>query len=251
MSDFDDIMGGSTHYHDSKDFSKPTAPPAQSQETPTNTRSNKPKWGDKEYKPIPEAEFAKPPILPVAVILDRGLPGDVVQRLSGIMKHLSMGRFLVRTGHSGDSQVDKGILPHLGHNSQIILPWKSFSSEDYMPAKPEVSTFMCKRLAAMFHKGWFNLKAGAQAFNARDVCILTGPKTDSRALALLMWSEDGAERIEDITDKSKYYRFRMDVCAAHDIIIYNLANKDAIERLKRHLSLYAEVTRPPHGEQHD
>jgi len=191
-----------------------------------------------KYKKLSDEEFPLEPIIYIAVTLDKTTPADIVQRMATLAGTLSK-TFTVRTCYTGQQDVDSEFLQGLNHKHEVIIPWKGFEAQPELSSIKKVNaSFTAKRLAAYLSTGWFKLKPSIQAFIARDVHILVGTNIASPAIAYIYYTPDGCESLSDITDKSTYYRTKLKICQLYNIPTINVANSDAMERLKVLLSNY-------------
>lgn len=257
MTELDDIFGGSDYHTapDTHSTAHQSVPERSDHHPPDNNQGQWSNGGNNQgggqgngytgggrrnstFKEIPPEELPLPPAIVISVSLERDTPPEVVQRLQSILSALSSNRYTVRTSYTGNNELDRQIMSSLKDHYEVILPWKGFESEAFRPKHAAVASFHCKRLAAWIHGGWDKLKPAIQAFTTRDVHVLVGSNAQAPVVAYIIYSKDGAEQPTSITDASKYYRMRLKLAASFNIPVFNLANDDAIDRLKRRLEMY-------------
>lgn len=117
--------------------------------------------------------------------------------------------------------------------AEIHSPWRNFNQ-----VQNETSSFNspeCKEYAKRYLPEWGNLKDAQQAFYAKNVRLLLGKYLKQPCQIVIIWSEDGCEGPSTRTMQSAHAGHISALAKAMNIPVINLANPNAINRLRQFL----------------
>jgi len=189
--------------------------------------------------------FPTPPQLFVGFYLNKGTPPAVLEKATSLMAALLKTRFSVRYKICGDQAVDTYVVNalHAVHTNntaiELIRPWKDFAA-DYLPlsqyyVKP---SYPAKRTAAALFSKWVESKPSKRSFTACELQLVLGKSGSSPAISIITWSNDGSERIESLTEETKYNKFLYRLAKMWNVAILNLRADDTVARLEHELAKY-------------
>lgn len=186
-----------------------------------------------------------PPQLFVGFYLNKGTPLPILEKATTLMAALLKTRFSVRYKISGDQTVDNYVVNalHAVHTNsttiEIIRPWKDFGAE-YLPNsqyyfKP---SYAVKRTTAALFSRWAESKPAIRSFKSAELQVVLGKGGASPAIAVVTWSNDGSERIESLTEETKYNKFLYRLAKMWNVPILNLRADDTVPRLEHELAKF-------------
>ncbi len=203
-----------------------------------NNYSNQNNYGQKkQFNKFPKKEvidvnnfkFYKP----VTLVTNNNAPDEVIDQMKQIADLLVINGFTLRL--TTGTNTDEALLKQTSEDRpEIYIPWKDFNN---ISSKLYFNDELSKHIAAMFHRSYATLKPAVQAFLARNVRMILGAKMKSYSLAIVTWSEDGAEDLNDITFKTGNISHIISVAKSVHIPVFNLQRSDAKDRLIKHLKL--------------
>lgn len=170
---------------------------------------------------------------PYTVTGNAGASNEVCNRLKEILDMLDPHGFTPRISCMSD--FDTIVENELkGTFFEMYIPWKDFNNK---VSKHYFNDNVSKHVAKMFHKSFDSLKPAIQAFLAKNVRMVLGDKLKTYSLFVLIWSEDGAEQVSDITFKTGNMGHVISVARALHIPVFNLQHESTKERLAKYLKL--------------
>lgn len=183
--------------------------------------------------------FQKKEVDPDSVVLyrpyvgtgNKDIPEDVAQTFKRLAKELHELGYTLRTGClDGTEQA----LESCDVTKEVHIPWKGFNDRDtkFSYVAPEA-----KILAARYQPGYDGLKPVIQAFLTKNVRLVMGQNVKSPALFALIWTEDGAETVQEKSIKTGSTGHVIAIASLLKIPVFNLAKPDAEARLKRYLQV--------------
>lgn len=178
--------------------------------------------------------------LTYAGIGSRQTPAAIQAQMRRVaMRLCSLGLVLRSGGAQGaDAAFESGV--PASDAKQIFLPWGGFNGN----ASPRHG--VCEpalNLAASLHPAWHRLTPAAQKLMARNCYQILGKTLDDPVAFVLCWTPDGCES-EDTRSQSTGGTGRAIALATrHGIPVFNLANPDALSRLRRRLEALGIVER--------
>lgn len=115
---------------------------------------------------------------------------------------------------------------------EIYLPWKNFNNNKsiYLPGKIHFE------LASTIHPVWEKLSRGAQALHARNTAQILGITLHTPSKFVLCYTEDGATTAQTVSSKTGGTGTAIKLASLNNIPVFNLKNKDTIEKLETFLS---------------
>lgn len=170
---------------------------------------------------------------PYSVVASKDAPKDVLDTLRNLVSMMKNNGFTLRASTSTDMD-DVAITTVQDESTEIYIPWKDFnnvSSKYYFNDKTSL------HIAKMFHRSFDTLKPAVQAFLARNVRMIMGKKPSNYSLFIVIWSEDGAEKVSQITPKTGYVSHAISIADALYIPVFNLQNSNAVDRIRNHFNI--------------
>lgn len=170
--------------------------------------------------------------LPYAVTGNNKPSSDVVERIGKVMRKLDSMAYVARVG--GHTDLEKAVEGFADPKTvEVHLPFKGF---DERQSKFSFTGTFVTDVAAMFHASWDGLSKGARVFMAKNIKLLAGKDGKSRAMFLIVWSEDGAETTDAVSNRTGNVGHIIKAAQAYRIPVFNFGNRDAEERLAQYLS---------------
>lgn len=165
---------------------------------------------------------------------NRDTPNDVLQQMEALAKTLeSFGYTLRSSAMDGPPMAfEKGT-----KDVELHLPWKDFNQRH---SKSYFNTDEIKTIAKMFQPTFDGLKPVIQAFLSTNVRTLLGKDLKSRAMFVVLWSADGAEKSVECTQTTGSMAHVIKLATAMKIPVFNLGRQDTELRLKRYLEIINE-----------
>ena len=158
-----------------------------------------------------------------AGIGSRRTPERVLAHMAKIAARLSELGWSLNSG--GADGADLAFAYGAGEKT-VFLPWPGFNGQmGTVAADPAAMA-----IAEQFHPAWERLSAGARKLMARNVHQILGVDLQTPVKFVICWTPDGAETRTTIQTGGTGQAIR--VAIAHGIPVFNLANADALERLK-------------------
>lgn len=170
---------------------------------------------------------------PYSVVATKDAPRDVLDTLRNLVTMMKANGFTLRASTSTDMD-DVAITTVQDSSTEVYIPWKDFNN---VSSKYYFNDKTCLHIAKMFHRSFDSLKPAVQAFLGRTVRMIMGKKPSNYSLFIVVWSEDGAEKVSQITPKTGYISHAISVADALHIPVFNLQNNNAIDRIRNHFSL--------------
>lgn len=168
--------------------------------------------------------------LPYTIHLNPNFPAQKLDELCAIVKRFSEFGYTLRIG--GGNEFEMALEPH-AQRLELYLPWKGFNQRE---SKFSYNSESAKKLAALFHPGFEQLNYPIQAFIARNVRMMVGSNLKSPTLALIVYSEDGATKLQDIGQKTATARTVITLANYLRIPVFNLANENALASIVTYLT---------------
>ncbi len=168
--------------------------------------------------------------LPYTIHLNPNFPAQKLDELCAIVKRFSEFGYTLRIG--GGNEFEMALEPH-AQRLELYLPWKGFNQRE---SKFSYNSESAKQLAALFHPGFEQLNYPIQAFIARNVRMMVGSNLKSPTLALIVYSEDGATKLQDIGQKTATARTVITLANYLRIPVFNLANENALASIVAYLT---------------
>lgn len=212
----------------------------QSNRTFNNNYSNQNNYGQKkQFNRYPRKEKEVIDLnnfslyKPISIVANNNVPDEVIEQFKQIADLLIQHKYTIRL--TSGTNLDEVLLKQLSEDKpEIYIPWKDFNN---IASKLYFSDEVAKHIAAMFHRSYDTLKPAVQAFLGRNVRMLLGSKMKSYSLAVITWSEDGAENTSDVNFKTGNISHIISVAKSLPIPVFNLQKPDGFTRACRYLKL--------------
>lgn len=187
--------------------------------------------------------YPMPPAFTVAIYLNKETPAEVIDRVKNLVSSLLKTRFSVRYKTVGEAAIDIPVFEAANAASlsyttiELIIPWKEFSME-FLPMSKHLTKvgYGAKRVTAAITEGWVGLKPAIKAFRGTETHLVLGKAGISPAVAIVTYSNDGAEKLESLTQETKFNKNVYRMAKMFNIPIFNLRDSDAVNRLERRLA---------------
>lgn len=178
--------------------------------------------------------------LPVAVVGNNNAPPQVIDALKQLLDRLNQQGFTIRS--RGVTTFDEVVEDHPLQYREIHLPWREFESKSRQGVK-KMSPFTwhhdrIEAIAARIQPDYANLKNGVKKIVAAQLRAVLGKDGASLALALITYSEDGAQHDSEVNGRSTGDS-ALGILAANRfyIPVFNLARPDTLQRIAEHFKL--------------
>jgi hypothetical protein len=180
-----------------------------------------------------------------AGIGSRKTPVDILIKMQKLAERLGQLGFVLRSGGAdgADSAFEIGASGYrsIGYGKQIFLPWKAFNGSESQFHEPELKAY---EIAAQYHPSWHGLTSAAKSLMARNVHQVLGNdlikwyESNNWSDFVICWTPDGAEKAIDTSNKTGSTNQAIRIAYYHEIPVFNLYNKDAMERLTKHIETH-------------
>lgn len=168
-----------------------------------------------------------------AGIGSRETPDDVLELMKHLASELANAGYTLRSGGAdgADTAFEVGCKEAKG-NMEIFLPWKGFNKN---PSPHYDIPKNAYTLAQKFHPAWFRLSPAAQKLMARNIQQVCGKNLDSPTQFVVCYTQDGCESHSTRTQKTGGTGQAISVASELLIPVFNLKNKDSMDRLTQFL----------------
>ena len=158
----------------------------------------------------------------------RDTPQDILDFMAEIATILEKDGWTLRSGAApgADTGFENGVLKG---NKEIYLPWKGFNGS--VSPLYSISNNALK-IASENHPGWEWLKPAVRKLMARNAYQVKGLTLNKNSSFLMCWTQDGCESHETRTNKTGGTGLAISIASKEGIPIFNLKNKDSLERVK-------------------
>ena len=170
---------------------------------------------------------------PFSIFCNDNAPPEILARAKDVLLFLYNHGFTTRASCLTGSE--KQILEYIPKDKlELYIPWKDFDNRD---TKFYFNDKVSQHVAKMFHKSYDTLKPPVQAFLAKNVRMILGEKAKSRTSLIIVWSEDGAADVNQVTFKTGNISHPIAVASAVHIPVFNLQNPDILSLIAGYLHL--------------
>lgn len=169
--------------------------------------------------------------LPYVVTGMKDVPADVIERIGRYITKLNGMQYTLRSGGATEMEnaIERFSTPKF---FELHIPFKDFEQKQSKFAW--TGTFV-RDVAGQFHSNW-DAVAKAQVFFAKNIKLLAGGNGKSRAMFAIIWTEDGAERREEVKTYHGQLGHFINAACGYRIPVFNFGRADAEERLQRFLT---------------
>lgn len=160
----------------------------------------------------------------------RSAPHEILRKMTRIAERLRERGYTLRSGaaQGADAAFEAGA----GSAKRIYLPWPGFNGHDSDLSSPSVDAM---RMAEMVHPNWKALGQAAQKLMARNSHQVLGNTLRSPVDFVVCWTPDGCETEAERSTKTGGTGQAIAIADRWGIPVFNLARKDAVERLRMHI----------------
>lgn len=172
---------------------------------------------------------------PYTMVSNREAPVGVLARMTEIAKLMDSRGFTCRV--DGAEGASAAVEP-VDCRKEVILAWKGFNNKEsqFTYTAPEAL-----EIAKKFHPTFDTAKPAVQTFLGRNVRLVMGQTLKSPVMAMVVWTDDGAESLKDRTAKTGFAGHLIALASALGVPVFNLHNPDAEHRL----NVWLEKHSPP------
>lgn len=160
----------------------------------------------------------------------RRTPAPVLGLMTRCASRLFTLGFTLRSG--GCPGPDQAFEAGAGDCKEIFLPtagWQGNLSQFTSPSKVAMD------MAASIHPAWHRCSAFARLLHARNVHQVLGPDCSDPVQFVLCYTPDGAEYADQCNSYTGGTGMAIRIACAHAVPVFNMANEDALVRLREHL----------------
>lgn len=164
-----------------------------------------------------------------------------VELMTKAARRLAEMGFTLYSGAASGS--DAAFEAGAGDAKRIFLPWRGFNgsaSQDF--DLPEFG--LAARIAADHHPRWTALSMGERKLHARNTFQVLGPSLSSPVRFVLCWTPDGCESGPLTTRETGGTGTAIRIASSFGIPVFNMKNKDALQRLGQLISPSAQPPQP-------
>lgn len=165
-----------------------------------------------------------------AGIGSRETPPEILRLMSRVAMRLADRGYVLRSG--GAAGADAAFEAGSGFASEIYLPWRGFNDHESPLFEPTADAF---KLAANLHPNWSRLDERSRCLMARNGHQVLGLDLRSPVDFVVCWTPDGCETEAQRGHRTGGTGQAIALANRHDIPVFNLANPDALERIKARL----------------
>ncbi len=178
-------------------------------------------------------EVVEDAYLPVTFYVDEGFPQEAKDKMFVLASKLINKGFTVRV--NGD---DKSFLERLTSLSskfvEIYIPWRNFNEID---SKHYYNTLTANHIAQTNFSAWDKIPDAVKKFMARNVRMIFGDKNNSITMALVTWSQDGANKAHEVNKETGRASFIIKTAATYHFSVVNVGKAGSENLLEKHFNL--------------
>lgn len=163
---------------------------------------------------------------PYTMVSNREVPLEIMAKMTAIAKQMDALGFTCRV--DGAEGASAAVEP-VECRKELMLAWKGFNEKDsaFTYTMPEAL-----EIAKKFHPTFDTAKPAVQTFLARNVRLVMGQTLKSPIMAMVVYTDDGAESGKDRTSKTGFAGHLIALASALGVPVFNLHSPDAERRLK-------------------
>ena len=180
----------------------------------------------------PPKELRKSPYLPVVIYVEKAAPDSVKDRAVQIAERLLAKGVVVRISGEDQELTNRFTSLSLPENIEVYIPWKGFENID---SKFYWNPDELKQIAKSLFNAWDKVPDAIHAFLTRNVRMVLGDKNNSVVREIIIFTEDGAEELTDITRETGRPDFFIRTGSRFGIKVTNLRNPTSVEKLMERL----------------
>ncbi|GIK44892.1 MAG: hypothetical protein BroJett012_07950 [Betaproteobacteria bacterium] len=170
-----------------------------------------------------------PPSRCYAGIGSRETPKAILATMRKIAIRLGEMGYTLRSGGADGADT---AFEEAAKSKEIFLPWPDFNGRKSVFGVPSDGAL---EVASTLHPGWAKLGNSVKALHGRNSHQVLGEDLDSPSDFVVCWTRDGAETEAQRSEKTGGTGQAIALADRWGIPVFNLANKDALDRLGRFL----------------
>lgn len=178
-------------------------------------------------------EVIEEPYIPVAVYVDETFPSDIKDKIYNLISKLISKKITVRL-NGDDREFVSRVTTLSSKYTEIYIPWKNFNEID---SKHSWNTLTATHIASTNFGAWDKISNAVKKFMARNVRMIFGDKNNSVVMALLTWSQDGANKATEVTKDTGRVSFIIKTSATYGFSVVNVGKPGAENILEKHFNL--------------
>lgn len=170
----------------------------------------------------------RPRSMAYAGIGSRKAPVEELRRMRLVAERLALRGYTLRSGaaNGADAAFESGA----GDQKEIFLPWPGFNGHPSSFSNPSREAF---DVAKAVHPAWKTLSNSIQKLQARNSHQILGACLLAPVDFVACWTADGCKSELDRTRDTGGTGQAIALAARWQVPVFNMARKDALERLKR------------------
>ncbi len=198
-----------------------------------SAKANKPSYsgGDNFVKKPKQPEILMDPFIPIGLFLDDSAPDAILPLLLEIQALINARKLGVRL--CLNNELEKSFKAGCD-KIELYAAWKGFNEID---TKFYFNTESSKMLANKFFPAHDKVPDVVKSILARNARMVFGDKLTSPILALITWTQDGAERSIETGRNTGRPAHLIKMADYLKIPVFNLLNEESVARLKSYLEL--------------
>lgn len=158
-------------------------------------------------------------------------PDDIIDRAQRVSIELAKWHYKLRSdGESGISS----IFENNSQEPEIYLPYKNYNNHQSLLNK---SSKEAEYIANKYHPAFDVLNSEQRKIITRYSHLVLGKDLREPALFALIYSEDGAECVKEVTSKTGVIGHVITLCQSLSIPIHNLVRDNALTRIEKLLGI--------------
>lgn len=165
-----------------------------------------------------------------AGIGSRETPASVLDAIRAIARRFGDMGYTLRSGGAdgADTAFEEGCDETSGGEKEIWLPWKYFNGRHstFFPTDKHFE------IASQVHPAWNYLTKPSRSLHARNVGQILGADLNTPVDFVLCYTKDGAQTKEEVNSNTGGTGTAVKLASMHNIPVFNLKNKDALNDLK-------------------
>lgn len=188
---------------------------------------NRGNWGNRQQN-LP---IDPDPYIPVGFFSNAEPPLDVKEKFKALSEKLASLKFTIRVA-GGNSEADDAARDAAGEKLEEYLPWKGFENRESQYSFADESSI---EQACKFHPAADKMKEGAKKFLSRNLRLLQGKGNKSPVKFMIVWSEDGAQRLSEKNFKTGAIGHILSIAAGTKTRVFNIGKPGVYDDLMKFL----------------
>lgn len=186
-----------------------------------------------QKKFFPKKEERLEPYIPIAVFVDRDYPQEVKEKIYHLIDRFLAKGYVIRINGLDKDFVER-VLALSHKNVEVYLPWKGFNNID---SKFTYNSKAIQHITATHFPGWEKIANSVKAILMSQVRMLFGEKNNSVAVCIILYTQDGANKLSEITKETGKLSFIIKLASSFGFSVINIAKDNSIAILEKNFRL--------------